>query len=341
MLVLNYNIEETLECKPRVKECCEPEKTPGMPPTGNSGDCCYEKWTHEFKEIEADYKRSDRIVVYLTKRRDHLQLQRDVWKTWKKELDTVCGCSAKICTQLEILLHHTTRISRNTYQTKRAIHLLYCMVQDFYMQIDLLKKNYDHLVACIRSQNNPAFVAGQGIMVFIEDYGKKLDAVILTRDTLLPLLISAISTANNINKGIGHHGHHYGLHSVLHEWEKVFNCDGHYKVIDDDDDDEDNEEARRGGNDQKKANVYRKIPEGEFTDIGLQPIFKFPICDSKYYHKIKRRHAYDSEECNELQRQIITETKTRDTLKALLDGLTAVMSDPDVDPSKRCATTSK
>jgi len=340
MLVLNYNIEEKLECKPGVKECCEPENIPGVPPTGNSGDCCYEKWTHEFKEIEADHKRYDRIVAYLTKRRDHLQAQRDVWKAWKDELDKVCGNSTKICTQLEILLHHTSRISRNTYQTKRAIHLLFCMIRDLYMQIDLLKKKYDYLVACIRSQNNPAFVAGQGIMVFIEDYGKKLDAVILTRDTLIPLIISAISTANDINKGIGHHGHHYGLHSILHEWEKVFNCDGHHRVIDDDDDD-DNEGSGGGGYDQKRANVYRKMPEGEFTDIGLQPIFKFPICDSKYYHKISRRYDHDNAEFNALQSQIMEETKQRDTLKALLDGFTAVMSDPDVDPSKRCATTSK
>ena len=332
MLVLNYDVKAELECSPRVKECCHPVKQPGEPPTGNSGDCCFEKWTKEFREIDAEYNQADRMVVHLKNRLTHLESQMNMWKAWKEELDKACDYSAKICKQLEIVLHHTTRISRNVWLTKKAMHLLYCMLRDFYMQIDLLKKKYDYLVNCIKCQNNPALAAGLGIMVLIEDFGKKLDAVIQTRDILIQLIISAISIINRINKGIGHHGHNFGLHFVLHEWKKAFNCDGNRNTDDDDDDDDDQE---KGFNDARAAR-YRRMPESEFIDIGLTPIFSFPICESKYYHKINRRYEHDNREYTELVSLIQTETMRSDTLKALRDGLTAVMSDPDVDPAKRC-----
>jgi hypothetical protein len=30
----------------------------------------------------------------------------------------------------------------------------------------------------------------------------------------------------------------------------------------------------------------RNTPEGEFEDTGLEPMFKFPICDSRYYKRL-------------------------------------------------------
>jgi hypothetical protein len=326
MLLLNYDIEVALECEPRIKECCEPDKKPGQP-TG-SGDCCYDTWTKEFKGVDAEFNRADKRVTYLTNRLNHLGTQRDMWKTWKDELDKACDASKKICDQLEIVLHHTGRISKNVWLTKRSINLLYCMLRDFFMQVDHLKKKYDYLINCIKCLNNPALGSGQGIMVFIEAYGTKLDAVIQTRDTLIEQIIAAISIANNINKNIGHHGHHYGLRAVLIEWKRVFNCE---RKGDDDD-------SERRRYDSGRGDRYRNTPEGEIEDIGLEPVFKFPICESDYYKKIDSRYKDDNGDYNKLSKQLLHETKHRDNLKALRDGLTSVMSDADVDPSKRCGT---
>ena len=155
MLLLEYDIKEYLTCEPRVKDCCEKEKKP--PETNNgSGDCCYDEWTLEFKDYDTKYQNADRLVTTLTERRMHLGTQKDMWKLWKDEMDKVCDFSEKICHQLEVLLHQTHRVSRNQWLTKRAINLLYCMVRDFYMQIDEIKVKYDRLQNCIKCLNNPA-----------------------------------------------------------------------------------------------------------------------------------------------------------------------------------------
>ncbi len=329
MLLLKYDLGEVLECEPRIKECCEKEKKP--PETnGGSGDCCYDEWTSEFKEIDAKYKKADKTVKYLTERIGHLTSQRDMWKTWKDEMDKACEFSNKICRQLEIVIHHNSRISQNEFLTKRAINLLFCMLRDFYMQIDLLKKKYDSLVNCIKCVNNltnSTLISGQGIMLMIEDYGKKLDAVIQTRDALIEAIITAISIINNINKHIGHSSHHFGLNAILREWKKVFNCDGKHN--------EEGEDRRR--HEFGMEGYQKNTSEGEFEDTGLEPMFRFPICDSRYYKKIDGKYAEDTKDFNELSKWLLDETKHRDNLKALLDGLTSVMSDPNVDPSKRCA----
>jgi hypothetical protein len=331
MLLLKYEIEEILECEPRVKECCERDKNPPEPP--DSGDCCYDTWVREFKQIDAEYNQADKRVTHLTTRRDHLQTQRDMWKAWKDELDKACDVSKEICQQLEILIHHTSRISRNTGLAKRSITLLFCMLRDFYMQIDLLKKKYDYLVNCIKCRNNPGLTTGQGIMALIEDYGARLDVVIQTRDVLFEKIISAISIINNINKNIGHQGHRFGFGFILREWKRAFNCEGNSENTDND--------SRRY---EHVRNDYRPQPspsEGEFEDTGLEPMFVFPICDSHYYRKVENRYKEDNEDFMHLSNELLRETKHRDNLKALKDGLTAVMSDPNVDPSKRCATATK
>lgn len=325
MLLLNYNTGEMLERDPKIKDCCVKVKQP--PETNTGGDCCYDGWTTEFKDFDTRYKEADKTVTYLTERLTHLGTQRDMWKSWKDELDKVCDFSKKICDDLEIVLHHTSRISRNERLTKGAINLLFCMIRDFYMQIDLLKKKYDYLLNCIKCHNNQGLVPGQGVIALIEDYGKKLTLVIQTRDALIDAVITAISIVNNINKNVGHHHHDFGLITVLKEWKKAFNCEGKHE---------------EEGDNLKKYEYgkegHKPTPEGEFEDTGLEPMLRFPVCESRYYKNIDGRYQEDVKEYNDLSNWLLEKTKHRDSLKALRDGLTSVISDPNVDPSKRCAT---
>jgi hypothetical protein len=327
MLLLKYNMEDMPECDQKVKDCCVKDKKPPDTNTG-SGDCCYDGWTIEFKDYDKKYKHADSTVTYITERLKHLGTQRDMWKAWKDELDKICEFSKTICHQLEIVLHHTTRISRNEWLTKRAINLLFCMIRDFYMQIDLLKKKYDYLINCIRCINNPGLVSGQGVMGLIEDYGKKLTIVIQTRDALIDAVVTAISIVNNINKNLGHQGHQFGLTTVLHEWKQAFNCEGKPEEESDD----------KKGYDYGKEGFHKPATQGEFEDTGLEPMLRFPVCESRYYKKIDGKYVEDTKDFNKLTKWLLDETKHRDNLKALRDGLTSVISDPNVDPSKRCAT---
>lgn len=325
MLLLNYNTKEKMQCDPKIKDCCVKEKQP--PETNTGGDCCYDGWIIEFKNFDSRFKKADNTVNYITKRLGHLGTQRDMWKAWKDELDKVCDFTKKICSQLEIVIHHTSRISRNEWLTKRAVNLLFCMIRDFYMQIDLLKKKYDHLQNCIKCLNNPGLVSGQGVMALIEDYGKKITIVLQTRDALIEAVITSISMVNNINKNLGHHGHQFGLTTVLHEWKRTFNCEGKNQ--------EESDDKRR--NEFGREDFYRTGHEEEFEDTGLEPDLRFPVCESKYYKKIEGRYEEDSRKYIDLSKWLLEETKERDNLKALRDGLTSVISDPNVDPSKRCA----
>lgn len=325
MLILKYELEiDVIECDPKVRECCDPDKGPGDDP--GSGDCCYDNWLSEYNAISARYNMADKAVNLLTDHVTYIKSQRDMWKEWYDELTKANDYSRKICHQLEIILHHTSRINKNTHLTLRAIHKMYCMVRDFYMQIDLLKKKYDSIINCIKCLNNPALVPNQGIMILIEDYGKKLDIVIQTRDTLIEAVIKAIAAINKINKNIGHH---YGLHRILQEWKKAFNCEE--KCYE-----ENVENDKRLRSSNNKNERYQNRPEGQIEDLGLEPDFDLPICNSGYYFDVRRKYERDDREVDKISAELLKETKERDALKAWLEGLNAVLK--DVDPATRCAT---
>src|SRR6185312_9547222 len=157
----------------------------------------------------------------------------------------------------------------------------------------------------IKCVANPALVPGQGAIALIEDYGKKLDAVLALRDELFNVAVEVIAVSNN---NIGHQGHHFGLQTVIKEWKKAFNCD---KRHDDDD------EKRR--NEYGKDSFQRKQPEGEFEDTGLEPMLRFPVNESRYYKKVDDKYQEDNKDYIKLSKWLLDETKNRDNLKALRD----------------------
>ena len=318
MLILNYKNCEIAEWESRVKECCE-KKTPGNsedPPTG-TGDCCYDGWMAEYNEVTAQLNAADKEVTAITNHLNYMKTQRDFWKTWYDELTKADDFARKICNQLEIILHHLHRIEKNSALTVRSIQLLYCMIRDFYMQLDLLKRKYDALINCIACISNPALTAGKGIRVFIDDYGKKLDAVIATRDSLLDAFVAAIHLANRLDKNLGHH---FGLHTVLQEWKKAFHCEEH---------------CYGGRIDRPHHHHHHEQGEGQIEDIGLSPMLEFPICDSPYYDEISDIYEEDNVLVDQLNTQLLEVTKQRDKYKAWKDGLDAVIK--AVDPAARCA----
>jgi len=326
MLLLKYDLKEILVIDTKIKDCCDPANNPPDTSSGSS-DCCFDEWTKELKSYNSKHSAADKLVTTLNTRLTHIGNQRDMWKAWRDELDKVCEASKSICHQLDVLLHHVTRTDQNIDQTYRAIKLLYCMIKDFFIQIDCLKTSYDYLVTCIKSGNNPVLVPGQGVMLLIEDYGKKLDAVIATRDGLIEAIIKSISLINSIHKSVGHKDHKYGLNFILQEWKTAFSCDG-----------------KKDDDEPKWIDYYQEStprPEGEFENIGLEPMFRFPVCESWYYKKIVRKYGEDNEEYTKLSKTVKEETKKLESLKALIDGLNSVISDPNVDPAKRCAPAAK
>lgn len=315
MLILNYKNCEIVDWDPKVKECCERKKPtkPGDPPPTNTGDGCFDGWMEEYNQVTAELNKADKEVTDITNRLAYVKTQRDFWKTWTDELDKADDAAHKICHQLEVLIHHLHRIEKNSRLTVQSIRILYCMIRDFYMQLDYLKRKFDELISCIQCINNPALPPNQGIRMLIDDYGKKLDAVIATRDGLFDAFVTVIDLANKLDKNLGHQ---FGLHTVLKEWKRAFHCDelcyGHHQH-------------------------HQPQGEGQIEYTGLEPMLHFPICKSKYYKEVDDIFLADDAEVNELNIKLLEVTKERDKYKAWKDGLDAVIK--AVDPATRCATT--
>lgn len=311
MLILEYEIIELIEWEPRIKKCCEKKKKPSDDP---SGDCCYDTWMDEYEEVNAHYNEEDREVTALTNDLTYLTSQRDMWKTWYDELYKVQDSSRKICHQLQILLHQVHRMGRNTHLTDRSIRILYCMIRDFYMQLDYLKVKYDEFINCIKCINHPSLAPGQGIRILIDDYGKKLDAALSTRGAILDLLFKAISLAFQLNQNIEHR---FGMKTIIKEWEKAFHCKEKCGE----------EPEHHEGEGQKK--------ETEFENTDLKPHLHFPICNSRYFDFVEDQLEKKNHEVDEVNHELLEETKERDKYKAWKDGLDAVIK--AVDPKTRCA----
>ena len=321
MRILEYQIVEIIEWEVRVKECCDCKKKPENPP---SGDCCYDRWMEEYEEVDIQYTQADKRVTQLTNELTYVNSQRDMWKAWYDELTKVNESAKKICHQLEILLHHIHRIGKNTHLTVKAINTLYCMIRDFYMQLDYLKEKFTDLQNCMKCINNPELNPNNGLGALISDYGKKLDLVIGTRDALITSLITIIDSANRINRNIEHH---FGLETIMKEWRKIFNCDEHCF------DDAENEGYKdKFGN----SNHPKKKDEDDIEDLNLKPALHFPICNSFYYDEVWEMYTSELFESNTLTDLLLHETKERDKYKAWKDGLDAVTK--AVNPTNRCAT---
>ncbi|HEY4337369.1 MAG TPA: hypothetical protein VGM89_15770, partial [Puia sp.] len=216
------------------------------------------------------------------------------------------------------------RIGTNTRLTVKALNLLYCMIRDFYMQLDYLKVKYTDFTNCLKCINNPELSPTTGIGPLVDDYGKKLDLVIGTRDAVLAALVALIDAANRINKNIDHH---YGLKTILKEWKKIFNC----------------EESCTGdggkvGYLDKFGQFHKteKKEEDEFENVALRPALRFPICNSWYYSEVGLMYQEDQSQVESLSTQLLVDTKERDKFKAWKDGLEAVMQASN--PATRCAT---
>lgn len=308
-------VEET-PWKDRIKECCEKED----PDDPRGCDCCYDTWSEELKEVNTKFSRADEEAKQAAMDLAYISERRNKLKIWYDELTEAHELSQYICDQLELIHDQVEKVTVNTGHAVKAIKILFCMIRDFYMQVDWIKTKYDQIYTCIRCLNDPVLVPGQGIMKCLEEYGKKLDAVIATRDEILKMVMAAIYSAYRINKNLDEE---YGLDMVIEEWQITFNCDeecgegGEASCRYDQDDSEEDEEE------DEKQNECRLVP-------GL----KFPICNDPYYEKIKERYEADKECAAELAKDLNELNKKKESLLACKRSLEAAIK--EVDPKIRC-----
>lgn len=306
------NVKET-PWKDKIKECCEKEDP--NDPRGN--DCCYDSWTKELKEINTRYSEADEEARQLSVELAYISDRRDQLKNWYDELTEAHDLSRQICDQLEIMHDQTEKVAANTEYAVTAIEILYCMIRDFYMQIDWIKTKYDQIFTCIRCLNDPVLVSGQGVMKCLEEYGKKLEIVIATRDELIKLAMAAIYTAYRINNNLTKD---FGLQMIIEEWQTTFNCDEPCR--------EDGEAHCRYDEDETEEG--KQQPD----NCLLAPQLKFPICNDTYYQEIGEKYEIDKDLAADLAKDLIKLNKKKESLLACKQSLEAAIK--EVDPKNRC-----
>jgi hypothetical protein len=306
--------------KDRIKECCNKED----PDHPKGCDCCYDNWSEELKEVTTRFWEADEEAKQIASELAFITDRQYKLKNWHDDLSKTDELSRNICDQLEVLIDQTEKIATNTLFAVKAIKVLYCMIRDFYMQVDLIKAKYDQIQICISCLHDPVLDPGQGIVKCLKDYGVKLDALIATRDELVKLVMEAIYTAYRINKNLDEE---YGLHMVISEWKSTFNCEESCQ---------ENEEAQSGyaeqtGNDKKGRDTkkYNNGKNKNEEECVLAPVLQFPICNDPYYHLVKGKYDADKAKVSELAKKLVELNKKKESLLACKLSLQAAIKETD------------
>jgi hypothetical protein len=297
----------------KIKVCCDNPGTETPP----GGDCCYDGWTKELKEVNKKYQEAEEEAKQKNAEFAYVSERRDQFKKWYDELTKADDLQKDICNQLEVFCLQVDRVGINTQYTVDAIKILFCMIRDYYLQLDILKQKYDDLINCIKCLNNPGLVAGAGLMKFIEDYGIKLTAAMATRDDILKAVMAALALAEKIDLNIGPD---YGLLTVVTEWKSTLNCSG------------------AAANPATKTPVTQQplqsTDQNKDDCCDLHPMLQLPISSDPYYKEILDKYTKDKTDADTLAKDLVTLNKSKESLLACKQSLESAIK--EVDPKTRC-----
>lgn len=331
--------------------CCK--KTPDDP---NCTECCYDTWKDELKTVKQQYAEKEEQVYQLEKKLGFITERRNRFKNWLNELDKAEDLARKICGQLDIIAVQSDKIWYNSCQAVHAIEILFCMVRDFYMQVDYLKTRYEDLQNCISRNTDPSLVKDSGILKCLKEYYDKLDAIIKTRDEIIKAILEAIKISNLIRNNISTRDcpdkncppkeggtpydpckesngcdckndgpSYYGFKTIICEWYCAFECDDDCKPGDD---------PCKDQTPQSKPAPVNECDPCADEECDLEPQFGFPICKNTYKCCIKKRYEFDEQYVRTLSEELVEARKKKEALKACKDSLDQAIL--VVDPKSRC-----
>lgn len=300
----------------KIKECCD--KPDGeIPP----GDCCYDNWTAELKEVNKAYQQAEEEAKQKSAEFTYVSERRDQFKKWYDELTKANELEKAICDQLDVFFCQVQKVGINTQFTVDAVKILFCMIREYYLQLDKLKEKYDALIDCIKCLNSPGLTPGAGLMKLIEDYGVKLAAAQASRDELLKLIIAALGMAEKIDLNIGPD---YGLQTVVNQWKDVLNCC--------------EECGAASEQEKKKPEAKQGIQSADDDcadeDCKLKPMLKMPICNDPYYGQTYEKYQKDDADAKQLAKDLLALNKKKESLQACKQSLELAIK--EVDPKTRC-----
>jgi hypothetical protein len=325
----------------RIFKCCKKDTT-DEPCT----DCCYDTWKDELKEVLQQYSQVNEKAEQAKKKLTFAKDKSQRFKNWLDELNKAEDLARKICFQLEIIAGQSTKIWYNSLKAVKAIEILFCMVRDFYMQIDYIKKRYDELQNCINHNNDPALVKDQGILKCLAEYYKKLEVIINTRDEIIKAVIEALRLANLILDNISTQDCpkdydpcddknkpcncnetdkvYYGFKTIICEWYCAFECDEPCKPCGE----------GKNQQQQKHSNGGQQESKPCGDECELVPVFEFPICNNKYKCDLEECYKKAEEDAKKFAEDLKNANKQKEALLACKQSLEKAII--EVDPKNRC-----
>ena len=249
-------------------------------PDPNGGDCCYNTWNAELTKVNWELAMADKKLQHVTKYLVVISDRTTRLEKWYTELDNASQLATEICCQLEIIESQLNSICINTEFTIKAIKILFCMVREFYIEVDCLWVKYECIMNCIKCLNITSISTTQGIGKVLSDYGTALKALMDTRDNLLKLIAAALAAAEKLHWEICDN---CGFSRLILDWLETLHCDIPCKPADIDCEEEDE------GDDDDKFDDCAPMPDEDC----LFPMLTFPICQSAYYKLIARLYRKD------------------------------------------------
>ena len=303
----------------KIPDCCHRDE----PGDRAECDCCYDEWQKQLEGVRTRFSEVEEKARLKGNELSFIKGRRDTLKAWYDELVIVSEKSREICNTLDILLNQMEKISTNTQLAVNALKILYCMLRDFYRQLDKIKLRYDQLQNCIRCLNDPVLVPGQGIMKCLEEYGRKLDVVLATRDELLRMLLEVISVAMWIHQSLAKD---WGLYNLVQELREIvkwdMNCDTDAPVQ------TSQLKFRQEGTGQGREQ------ENDEPLCPLEPLVPMPMNGKDYCRYIWQCYADDKSRVDKLEKELLDLNKEKEVLEACRNSLVAAIV--EVDPKNRC-----
>lgn len=334
--------------KDTILDCCQTQD-PGDP---TCVECCYDTWQDELKTVTQKYNSIVEKATQIQNKLTFITDRKNKYKAWLDEINNAQDLALAICNQLELIAVQSDKIWYNSCKAVDAVEILFCMIRDFFMQLDLIKTQYDDIQNCITNNTDPSLVKGQGILKALDDYKAKLDIVIKLRDDIIKNIVAAVKIANLIRNNIStkdcnYEGYDpcaanpkpcagedifYGFKTVICEWYNAFACD--VPCVDAGTTDTSNTNTQSTA--QTKTNTDTNTIQSDCGDENceLLPTFDFPICNNTYKACVQKWLTADETEYTDLTTQLQEANKQKEALTACKNSLTKAIK--VVDPKMRC-----
>jgi hypothetical protein len=300
-----------------LQDCCikDPKDEPKTP------DCCYNSWSDELKLKRDAFGEKTEIADQARDRLASIKGRRDGFRKWYEDLQKLHEYSGDICDQFDLIISQVSKICGSSRYTVKAVEVLYCMIRDYYSQLDSIKTRYDRLMECVKALDSSILVPKTGFMKCLENYYEKLIMAIDTKDKLIKQIMEIIRTANMVHEDVCAP---YGLSSILEEWQCRLHCkteEGGTKECNDDSDDTD----------------LIKYPScfDQDNNCAIYPSLIFPICKDRYWKWVKDKlDKLEKDDLPEASRFYLEVSKEKESIAACITSLEAATA--IADPSKRC-----